>query len=611
MTIQTGHQMFLRAEVAAADTTTTVNCLGATFPSQQARRDHFREELATELRRSGYRMSSGFPAASDESIFHLSDPPYYTACPNPFLRRTASLMAGTHSTNQYQREPFAFDVEEGKNEAIYNAHSYHTKVPPKAILRYILHYTNPGDVILDGFCGTGMTGVAAQLCADRQAVQSLGYSVNDDGQVTDVAGRHISNIGARAAILADISSIALFIAAGYTSPIGAGNVADVMVQLLQDAHDRFGAIYAGAHGAEMEYRVWPDVLLCSSCSFEVCYWDNFVDTTDWRLKEVASCPNCGSNIKRGALQRAMSVSYDPCLQRAVTRAKKVGVWEVWNKDGKRLEVPIPQESRLILGDYGLWNVSEWIPTDEIPSGDKTSDPFSSGISHVHQYWYPDTLRILAYFWSRAADSVDQNLLRFWLTSGFERLSIRSGYRPQHKNNKGRELGGPMSGNLYIPSLSVELNPLRYLKTRVKSVARMLESTPIRGSVYISNQASNMLHAQLPEDSIDYIFVDPPFGSNIMYSELNYAGECWLRVKTNQGNEAIVNRSQHKEEAEYSHLMYECFREFYRVLKPGRWMTVEFHNSRNAIWTAIQEALSGAGFIVADVRGCSIEMNCGI
>ncbi|MEI2688600.1 MAG: hypothetical protein V9H69_02390 [Anaerolineae bacterium] len=31
------------------------------------------------------------------------------------------------------------------------------------------------------------------------------------------------------------------------------------------------------------------------------------------------------------------------------------------------------------------------------------------------------------------------------------------------------------------------------------------------------------------------------------------------------------------------------------------MTVEFHNSQNRVWNAIQEAMLRAGFVVADVR----------
>ena len=48
-------------------------------------------------------------------------------------------------------------------------------------------------------------------------------------------------------------------------------------------------------------------------------------------------------------------------------------------------------------------------------------------------------------------------------------------------------------------------------------------------------------------------------------------------------------------------MERCFAEFYRILKPGRWMTVVFHNSQNRIWNAIQEAIMRAGFVIADVR----------
>lgn len=108
----------------------------------------------------------GFPIGTDEDIIALSDAPYYTACPNPFIEEFIRENGTPYDeeTDDYHREPFAADVSEGKNDPIYNAHSYHTKVPYKAIMRYILHYTKPGDIVFDGFCGTGMTGVAAQKC---------------------------------------------------------------------------------------------------------------------------------------------------------------------------------------------------------------------------------------------------------------------------------------------------------------------------------------------------------------------------------------------------------------------------------------------------------------
>jgi hypothetical protein len=49
------------------------------------------------------------------------------------------------------------------------------------------------------------------------------------------------------------------------------------------------------------------------------------------------------------------------------------------------------------------------------------------------------------------------------------------------------------------------------------------------------------------------------------------------------------------------MMSASFKNMYYALKPGRWMTVEFHNSKNSVWVAIQEALEQAGFVIADVR----------
>jgi hypothetical protein len=78
-------------------------------------------------------------------------------------------------------------------------------------------------------------------------------------------------------------------------------------------------------------------------------------------------------------------------------------------------------------------------------------------------------------------------------------------------------------------------------------------------------------------------------------------ESWLKVFTNNKHEAITSKTQDKGLLEYQKLMEGCFKEFFRILKPGRWITVEFHNSSNAVWIAIQEAIQRAGFVVADVR----------
>ena len=161
-----------------------VECLGMTFANDEERREYFLEKLREKLKDPEFRKIEGFPIGSDEDILALSDPPYYTACPNPFIADFIKHYGKPYDPNKpYSREPFAADVSEGKNDPIYNAHSYHTKVPHKAIMRYILHYTEPGDVVFDGFCGTGMTGVASANSGDPTRVNASSVHSGSQGNV--------------------------------------------------------------------------------------------------------------------------------------------------------------------------------------------------------------------------------------------------------------------------------------------------------------------------------------------------------------------------------------------------------------------------------------------
>ena len=227
-------------------------------PEEQKEKEGYRQRLRAYLRDPQFRQIEGFPIGKDEDILALSDPPYYTACPNPFLgeiiaewqqeraelRKELKLPDDNQDNGNglkvYHREPFASDVSEGKNDPIYSAHSYHTKVPHKAVMRYILHYTDPGDVVLDGFCGTGMTGVAAQLCGDKKIVESLGYTVNWEGTVIDEDGEAISKLGARKAVLVDLSPAATFIAYNYNTPVDVNSFEKEAYRILQEVEIECG-----------------------------------------------------------------------------------------------------------------------------------------------------------------------------------------------------------------------------------------------------------------------------------------------------------------------------------------------------------------------------------
>ena len=158
-----------------------------------------------------------------------------------------------------------------------------------------------------------------------------------------------------------------------------------------------------------------------------------------------------------------------------------------------------------------------------------------------------------------------------------------------------------SGTLYIGSIQREWNAVDWLRGKAKSLGRLFTLVPQSHGEVLTETRSTTQAAFLPPNSVDYIFTDPPFGDNLMYSELNFLWEGWLKVFTNQTPEAVIAKSQKKGFDAYTSLMESCFQTYYRALKPGRWMTVVFHNSRNAVWNAIQEGLQRAGFVVADVR----------
>lgn len=157
----------------------------------------------------------------------------------------------------------------------------------------------------------------------------------------------------------------------------------------------------------------------------------------------------------------------------------------------------------------------------------------------------------------------------------------------------------MSGTLYISSLTCESSPYIAYNGKIAKFTKALQDVKERNTIISTNSTTDL--QLVPENSIDYIFTDPPFGGNLNYSELSFIWESWLKVKTNNKEEAIMNSVQGKELLEYQELMTKCFCEYARILKPNRWITIEFHNSKNAVWNAIQQGLQRAGFIVADVR----------
>ena len=618
-------------ELALADGKTPgpVICLGHVFENDEERRRYFRERLREHL--PELRQIPGFPIGTDDDIVALSDPPYYTACPNPFIPDIVADWESQRPPREepYHREPYAADVSEGKNDPIYNAHSYHTKVPHKAIMRYILHYTNPGDIVFDGFAGTGMTGVAAQLCGDRAVVESLGYQVTEDGTILqndDGTWKPFSTLGARRAILNDLSPAASFIAYNYNTPVDPVQFKREAERILNAVEKECGWMYLTLHNptpdqlsraldriktdphhlaehkdlpwGRINYTVWSDVFVCPHCAAEMVFWAAAVDKEAGKVRDVFACPHCGAEVTKRVLERAWTTFYDDAIQDTVKQAKQVPVLINYSVGKTRQEKTPDAADLALLQVIDQAPIPSWFPTGRMPDGDESRRNDPIGITHVHQFYTRRNLSILSSILSiTSSNRVVLGSVRSSLSYAMKMIKVNLA---RLRDDKGLFALGSVSNTLYIPSISAERPIAQALPGKISAALRGRSALLSLSHFVIDTGSATTKDKTMIANSVDYLFIDPPFGANIMYSELNFLWEAWLKVFTNNAPEAIVNAVQGKGLPEYQQLMAESFREAFRVLKPGRWMTVEFSNTQTSIWSAIQQAIQQAGFVIANV-----------
>lgn len=560
-----------------------VTVFGLTFKNDEERRQYFREELRRRL--PELRKIEGFPIGEDDDIINLSDPPYYTACPNPWLNdfiaqweeeKKELQREGKRKANFEVKEPYASDVSEGKNNPIYMAHSYHTKVPHPAIMRYILHYTQPGDIVLDGFCGTGMTGVASNMCGNKAEVDAL----DEKGAL----------FGTRHCICSDLSPMASLISASYNLPFNPQWFKKKAMSILEQVEKEWGWMYeteVNGKTAKVNFTVWSDDFSCPSCGGELNYWDAAVDLENEIIRDDFECPHCGTHVTKKDLNRLWVTKYDELLKDAVPQIHKTPILVNYTLNGKRGEnAPTEIDIDLIerTEEYDISNLF----LAKLPDGEKTTAiEHANNVKYLHQLY---TKRAYIYL-SRVKELAEgEPLLLPWITSILLVATKMYSFRLNRKN-------GIMKGTLYLPSFFTECNPFNLLKAKINTFCESAYHN--RGNSTISVMSATKM-SEIAANSIDYIFIDPPFGANIMYSELSSIWENWLKVKTDNKEEAIINKTQSKSLFEYQQLMSASFREFYRVLKPNKWITIEFSNTSASVWNSIQNALQGVGFIIVNV-----------
>ena len=567
-------------------------CLGKEFNSEEERREYFRNELRSKL--PELKKIEGFPIGEDEDIINLSDPPFYTACPNPWLNDFIGEWEKEKENIKDRKkdfhidEPYASDVSEGKNNPIYMAHSYHTKVPHPAIMRYILHYTQPGDIVLDGFAGTGMTGVAANFCGNPSSEDK--FKIEEDFK--KIYGKN-PNWGVRKSICGDLSSIATFISYNYNNSINVANFNDSINSLIGKIKDEYSWLYETTHKenkiGHINYIIWSDVYTCGTCNSDITFWESAVDHENDLVNEEFECKKCKTIHTKRSVSDAIVTVYNPYNKKTISQKKRTPVLINYSFDGKRFDKKPDLNDLANQNKIDDFFIKQWFPSNEIIPGDEIGRLRNELIHDVSELFPKRTLIIIS---ALAQYSDVKNRINLLITSILQNSSWLYRWRANGK-------GGTTSGTYYICATPQENNVFNQLDRKLKdftSAFLLVKGNNSNSAIYTNSSTT----LGIKNNSIDYIFTDPPFGANIMYSELNFMWEAWLKVLTNNTKEAIENRTQAKSTLDYQNLMLDCFKELHRVLKPNKWMTVEFSNTSAAVWNGIQTALQRAGFIIANV-----------
>ena len=450
-----------------------------------------------------------------------------------------------------------------------------------------MHYTNPGDIVYDAFAGSGMTGVACAMANNAAYAEE-------------------TNIGKRYCILSDIAVAATFIAQGYNYPSKLGVVEKYADAALTWLRNEFGWAYETEHTLSAQtaftdkkgiinYTVWSDVVVCPHCGAELVFYNVGIDgNTGHKKGNSLTCSHCGFEGKTSEYARAVTTIFDERTGRAIKTIKEVPVLINYSFGGKKFEKVPDEEDMAVIDKVMRLSTDDWFPCDEIPDGFNTSQPKKSHlVTRMDLFYNKRSLIAFSKLWvySNQLPEEYRNIYRFWL----ETVAVGFTKTNRYFSSSFSQVNRYLKGTLYIAATRSEVSPWYALAGKMKKIGKLLTNPDCMITCMSSEKSL------IPSNSVDYIFIDPPFGSNIMYSDLNIIWEAWLKLRTQSHNEAIINEVANKGDDFYKDLMLSVLKDCFRVLKPNRWITIEFHNSQNKVWNIIQSVIGQAGFIVADVR----------
>ena len=483
---------------------------------------------------------------------------------------------------------FSKPLPSTRKGAFYNTFPYPTKISPEAIAVYIASATNLEDTVLDAFAGSGSTGIAALLA--EHPTEKMIETASELG-VEPVWGR-------RNAVLYEIGTYAAFATRTITNRLKAEEYANVVDDFIKRAEKLVSGMYIAkspdGKDGYIRYAIWTEVLVCPECKAELDYFQNGTSRNPATFYDKIECPHCHKTTSVEEMSFATEEYYDKLLAKPILRKKRKIAW-IYGTSGKENwdRTATEDDSALIQELEESFSPSE--NPRKIEWGDLHRAGYHFGISHLHHFYTNRNYQVMSKLWKlaecypeREADALKLLLLSY----NGAHCTLMTRVVAKH-DSRDFVLTGAQSGVLYISKLPVEKNILLGLKRKAKlfrEAYKMLENC--HGTIEVRNISSEAMAE--PDNSIDFVFTDPPFGDFIPYAEVNQINELWLPTITKRSDEVIISASQNKGVDTYRDMLTKIFREIGRVTKDDHPIAVVFHAAKAAVWGAFAEAIQMSG-----------------
>lgn len=442
-------------------------------------------------------------------------------------------------TNPFQNmKHINYALVESTRPMMYKALKYWGKKPHNIFRKYIENYTKESEIVLDAFAGSGITPLET-IQANRKAVAI------------------------------DLNPISTFMIEMVAKPLNYSKFGKYYTEILEKLIKE-----------EKEIGVF-----------------------------VTKCKKCGNEA------RVIGVHWDgstPILIRYECSCAK-------SNQGKE---PDDFDKQIIKKSENI-KISYWYPEDEFPKTNFFKSVRKGIGNQYYKLWTNRTLYLTSFLYKEIENIDDEEIkdfLKFAFISMIHLASVMvSARRPKSKRPDSGSWGRPA---FILPKRHMEQNPVilfqravedrqgvikakksseRLLANKVKIAKNFQELTDTKKdkNLLILTIDALDLSKNIPENSIDYVITDPPYGGLIQYFSLSSLWAIWLKHNNKKFEISYEDEItiEHKKDFErYHNLLTKALREIYKVLKPGHYLTLTFHNREINVWNSVIKAGAYSGFV---------------